>query len=115
MKGTFVCAVAAALIIVLGASNGQAQQSEDARLEAFFKDHLEQEFHQRPLEATRLGDHRFDALLDDVSSKARNGWLVMAQQTLAELPKRVDYRKLSRDGQIDFEILKHRLETHIWL
>jgi hypothetical protein len=105
----------AALMTVLTVSNGQAQQSEDAKLDAFFKDHLEQEFRQQPLEATGLGDHRFDALLDDISSKARNGWLAVAQQTLVDLPKQVDYRKLSRDGQIDFEILKHRLETHIWL
>jgi hypothetical protein len=115
MKGTFAWVLAVATMTMLAVTNGTAQQSEDAKLQAFFKDHLEQEFRQRPLEATGLGDHRFDALLGDISLKARNGWLALAQQTLADLPKQVDYRKLSRDGQIDFEILKHRLETHIWL
>src|SRR5262245_47871943 len=41
--------------------------SEDARLTALFKEYLEREFKHRPLEATRLGDHRFDHLLDDLS------------------------------------------------
>ncbi len=116
--GSFKCFAMGAAMIVLAAScesQVRAQQSEDAKLEAFFKANLEKQFLQRPLEATRLGDHRFDGLLDDISAKARDGWLTLVQQTLADLPKQVDYRKLSRDGQIDFEILRHRLETHIWL
>jgi hypothetical protein len=115
MKRISTWAIVAAAMTALAASNGRAQESEDAKLDAFFKAHLEQEFRQRPLDATRLGEHRFDASLDDISSKARDGWIAMAQQTLVDLPKQVDYRKLSRDGQIDFEILKHRLEEHIWL
>src|SRR5215471_291709 len=115
MKRISTWAIVAAAMIALAASNGRAQESEDGKLDAFFKAELEQEFRQRPLEATRLGDHRFDALLDDISSKARDGWLALAQQTLADLPKQVDYRKLTRDGQIDFEILKHQLEARIWL
>src|SRR2546422_8684893 len=79
-------------------------QNADARLDTFFKEYLEEHFHRQPIEATQLGDHRFDHLLDDVSPKARDGWLAHARQTLKELPKRVDYAKLSRAGQIDFEI-----------
>jgi uncharacterized protein (DUF885 family) len=90
-------------------------QDADAKLESFFKDYLEQHFRQRPLEATRLGDHRFDAQLDDVSRAAREGWLALTRKTLKELPKQVDYAKLSRPAQIDFEILKHDLETRVWL
>ncbi|HKS37787.1 MAG TPA: DUF885 domain-containing protein, partial [Verrucomicrobiae bacterium] len=44
-----------------------------------------------------------------------DGWLAHARKTLKELPKQVDYAKLSRPGQIDFEMLKHELETQIWL
>ena len=66
-------------------------------------------------QATELGDHRFDALLDDVSKPARDKWLAEARKTLDELPKQVDYKSLSRDGQVDYEILKHHLETEIWL
>jgi hypothetical protein len=48
--------------------------AEDAKLTALFKQYLDDDFKQRPLEATRLGDHRFDHLLDDVSAKTRAGW-----------------------------------------
>jgi uncharacterized protein (DUF885 family) len=93
----------------------RAQDSEDAKLNSYFKSYLDEEFRQQPLEATGLGDHRFDNLMDDISPQARAGWLAFARQTLKELPRKVDYKRLSRDGQIDFEIFQHELETDIWL
>jgi len=92
-----------------------AADDEDARLTAFFKAFLEDEFRQRPLEATRLGDHRFDSVLDDLSPKGRKAWNDRYTKALADLPKQVDYAKLTRSGQIDFEILKHHLTRQIWL
>jgi uncharacterized protein (DUF885 family) len=94
---------------------GASAQEADTRLDTFFKHYLDEYFRQRPLEATRLGDHRFDAMLDDVSRAARDGWLALTRRTLKELPKQVAYAKLSRAGQIDFEIFRHDLETRIWL
>src|SRR6185312_3175559 len=84
-------------------------------LTAFFKTYLEQSFRLRPLEATRLGDHRFDHLLDDISAKARAGWTAHYRQTLEELPRKVDYAKLPRSAQIDYEIFKHHLTAALWL
>jgi len=92
-----------------------AQSTEDQKLQAFFKNYLEQRFHQQPLDATQLGDHRFDALLDDISPAARESWRNLSKETLAELPKQIDYKKLSRDGQIDFEIFQHELVLRMWL
>lgn len=91
-----------------------AQDGEDARLNAFFKGYLEEQVRQRPMEATQLGDHRFDDRLDDISAEARAKWTASWRETLKELPKQVDYKKLSRDGQIDFEILQNELESQIW-
>ena len=91
------------------------QGSEDAKLSSFFKSYLDEHFRQQPLEATGLGDHRFDSLLDDISPQARDGWLAFARQTLKELPRQVNYNGLTRDGQIDFEIFQHELQTDIWL
>ena len=88
---------------------------EDAKLYAFFADYLERLFADQPMTATRLGDHRFDDKLDDLSKEARAANLERDRKTLAELPQRIDYAKLSRDGQIDFEIFRHDLETGIWL
>lgn len=102
------------LNFLTAATQALAQPSEDDQLNAFFKTYLEEHFRQQPLAATGLGDHRFDSQLDDISPAARAGWLALAEKTLKELPRRVDYQKLSRDGQIDFEIFQHHLQTQIW-
>jgi uncharacterized protein (DUF885 family) len=97
------------------AQSGDGTPTEDARLERLFKDYLDVEFKHRPLDATRLGDHRFDDRLDDVSAKARAANTERTRQMLADLPKRIDYKKLSRSGQIDFEIWRHELKKELWL
>ena len=89
--------------------------TEEAKLEEFFKNYLEQVFRLRPVDATRLGNHRFDHLLDDLSSEARKKQTDLTKKILRDLPKAVDYKRLSRNGQIDVEILEHELETSLWL
>src|SRR4051794_17480369 len=89
--------------------------SEDQKLFAYFKDNLDAEFKHRPIEATRLGDHRFDGELDDISAEARQKNRERWQRTLDDLPRRIDYKKLSRAAQIDFEIFEHQLKRDIWL
>lgn len=107
--------VLAMLGFLWGVSNGSQAQVADAQLDSFFKNYLEEHFRQRPLDATRLGDHRFDHLLDDISRKAQDDWSRHARRTLKALPKQVDFAKLSRAGQIDFEIFQHDLTTDLWL
>jgi uncharacterized protein (DUF885 family) len=92
-----------------------AAENADDRLGKFFRAFLEEEIAARPLEATRLGDHRFDGRLDDLSAPARAGWTARHRAALAALPKQVEYGKLSRAGQIDFEILQHYLTKQVWL
>ncbi len=108
--------VMALLILgVLSSGPGLRAREADAELEAFFKGYLDEHFRQQPLEATQLGEHRFDHLLDDVSPTAREQWLAHARRTLQKLPKQIDYSKLSRAGQIDFEIFKQELTRTLWL
>lgn len=90
-------------------------QEAEANLAAFFQQYLDASFQLRPLDGTRLGDHRYDGQLDDLSASARLRWVEHCRRTLEELPVRVDYQKLGRPGQIDFEILRHELTTSIWL
>jgi len=92
-----------------------AAGAPEAKLAAFFQSYLDQYFQEHPTDATGLGDHRFDGQLDDISAAARAGWVELAEQTLADLPKQVDYQALSRDGQIDYEIFQHQLQTQLWL
>ncbi|HLN31860.1 MAG TPA: DUF885 domain-containing protein [Gemmataceae bacterium] len=111
-------AVALLLVVlasILPLSIAGAAEEEDAKLLAYFKNYLEEEFRQRPLEATRLGDHRYDDRLDDVSPMARAAWTARYRTTLRQLPERVDYNKLSRSGQIDFEIFQHHLTRSLWM
>jgi uncharacterized protein (DUF885 family) len=92
-----------------------AEPAADSKLESFFKSYLDEYFQQRPLEATRLGDHRFDARLEGLTPEARAQWLALTRRTLSQLPGQVDYQKLSRSAQIDFEIFEHDLKTAEWL
>jgi len=101
--------------LILGMVGKVSAQSEDAKLETFFKSYLDRAFSLRPMQATELGDHRFDAQLEDLASEARAKWLEHTRVTLTELPKKIDYQKLTRAGQIDYDILQHSLQRDEWL
>src|ERR1043166_1401660 len=98
----------------LGCLNA-ATETADSALNDFFKQYLDQSFRLRPLEATQLGDHRFDNQLEDLSAKAREAWPEHNRKTLDRLRKEIDYKSLSRAAQIDFEILEHELVKNLWL
>src|SRR5262245_14330634 len=115
MKATPICVVLALCTIPTLAEAGPQTPAEDEKLTTVFREYLDADFRQRPLEATRLGDHRFDHLLDDVSPKARAAWIERTRDILAELPRRINYKKLSRGGQIDLEIWRQHLERNLWL
>ena len=115
MKNPTLLNLTTALCTLLAGLGPAQAQEADVRLDAFFKDYLDEHFRQQPLEATQLGDHRFDHRLDDVTPRSREGWQAHARQTLQELPKKVDYAKLTRAGQIDFDIFKKELTRTIWL
>jgi uncharacterized protein (DUF885 family) len=93
----------------------RAAPDEDGKLTALFREYMDEEFRQRPLEATRLGDHRFDDRLDDLSPKAWAEWTERARRMLRDLPRQIDREKLSKSGRIDFDIWKHHLTRTVWL
>ncbi len=105
----------ALIAVLIAASPGFAQNAEDAKLAAGFLAFLDTEFRHRPLEATRAGDHRFDDKLDDLSPEARAKTKARLQKTYDEMPKMFPYDKLTRDGQIDFEIWRQYLQRELWL
>jgi len=105
----------ALFVVAALASFARAAGDEDEKLAAFFKAFLDEQFKHKPLDATRLGNHDYDDRLDDLSAKAYAADLERTRAALADLPKQIDYKKLSRAGQIDYEILKHDLERSIWL
>ncbi len=91
-----------------------AEPAEDAKLTRFFQHYLDTEMKHQPSTATRLGDHRYDHLLDDLSPQARHETDDRLRRALKDLHKEVNYAKLSRSSQIDFEILEHELNRSLW-
>lgn len=66
-----------------------------------------------PVNATQVGDHRFDSQLDDLSTAGRQRSLDAGKQLLTELDA-LDVSKLSRENQVDAAILRNQLQSEIW-
>jgi hypothetical protein len=98
----------------LALSAAAGAQNADQALREFYEEYLEASLPLSPTGATRLGDHRFDALLDDLSPAGLEKRLALAKRTLEELPQRVPYDQLTRDGQVDYEMLRDGLKLDIW-
>jgi len=116
MTTRFISAeVLVATLLLCASETFLIAQNSDAKLETFFKSYLDARFQLQPLEATRMGEHRFDSQLEDLTPQARAKWLALTKKTMAELPKQVEHSKLSRPAQVDFEILQNHLQTEEWL
>lgn len=87
----------------------------DSALETFFRRYLDERFALHPVDATALGDHRFDDKLDDLSPAALEKSLAHLKATRAKLRKEIPRAKLSPDEQINLDIFAHELEASIWL
>jgi uncharacterized protein (DUF885 family) len=112
MKRTLMMAMILALSLL--SAPGARAQTADEKLDAFFRKYLEDLFRLRPLEATRLGDHRFDSLIENLTPQSRAVWQEQTRQTALDLSRMVAYAQLSRPAQIDYEILDHQLKYDQW-
>lgn len=66
-----------------------------------------------PINATQVGDHRFDSEVDDLSAAGRQKALDFNKKLIAELDA-IDARQLSRENQVDALILRNQLQGDIW-
>ncbi|HEY1191763.1 MAG TPA: DUF885 domain-containing protein [Gemmata sp.] len=87
---------------------------EDARLKNLFQSYLDDEFRLHPVFATQQGNHEFDDQLDDLSPEARAKDVARAKELLPKLAKAIDFKKLTRGAQIDYEIWTHSLKYALW-
>jgi uncharacterized protein (DUF885 family) len=87
--------------------------SADEQFADLSKRWLDGAFRLNPITATQVGDHRFDAELDDLSAEGRQRGLDFLKGMLTELEK-IDRTKLSRENQVDYGMLHNQLRSDIW-
>jgi uncharacterized protein (DUF885 family) len=85
----------------------------DQVFESLAKRYLDEFPQLTPVDATALGDHRFDDRIDDVSVEGWQAQLAFNERYLAALQP-IDRAQLSRANQVDSLLLAHELEYQRW-
>ena len=91
----------------------QVPTETDMSFEAISKRYLDEMMALTPVNATALGDHRFDDQLDDASAAGYQRRNLLAHELLAEV-QALDAGQLSRPNQVDARLLENELEYQIW-
>ena len=84
------------------------ETAQDARFEKFGDRVVDEYLKLDPVTATQVGEHRYDALLPDVSAAGRAARRAFAERSLAELA-RFDHATLNREHQVDAILLTDQL------
>jgi uncharacterized protein (DUF885 family) len=90
-----------------------APTATDTTFEAISKRYLDEMVALTPVNATSLGDHRFDGELDDVSPAGYDRRAALAHELLGEV-QALDSTELSRANQVDAHLLESELQYQIW-
>ena len=90
-----------------------AQSSADKQFEDLAKRYLDESPALGPVGATSLGDHRFDHLVNQVSSEARAERVAFNKKYIEKL-EIIPKGELSRAYQVDAALLDNRLRSGIW-
>jgi uncharacterized protein (DUF885 family) len=85
----------------------------DMTFAAIAKRYLDEMVAQTPVNATSLGDHRFDDQLDDVSTAGYGRRAALAHELLGQV-QALDSAELARANQVDARLLANELEYQIW-
>lgn len=85
----------------------------DARFADLSRRWLDGAMRLSPVSATQIGDHRFDAELDDLSAAGRDARGKFSKDMLAELDD-IDANRLSRANQVDAAMLRNQLRYDLW-
>jgi uncharacterized protein (DUF885 family) len=101
------------LLLVPGSAPAMPESAADrafAKLAARFLDEYPSLY---PVQATALGDHRFDGRLDEVTAAARARQLELFRGVLRDL-EGIARGELSRSSQVDAAILENELRSSVW-
>ena len=100
-------------LFVLTLAMTAAASAEDAEFEALAERYVGDLANFSPVNATRSGDHRADGELDQVDAAARRKRARLYRDYLGALAG-MNRDSLSRANQVDYEMLKTRLEWQLW-
>ncbi len=108
-------ALGSSLLVPLlgGQAFAQTRSRADRAFEAIGRRWLDRSMRLSPILATTIGDHRFDARIDDVSAAGREAGLRFMRESLAAL-EAIDASQLSRAHQVDAAILSNSLRAGVW-
>jgi uncharacterized protein (DUF885 family) len=112
MKYLVALSIGIAAIAVPAAAAQQSaavDAAEDARFTAFGDRIVDEYLKLDPITATQIGEHRYDALMTDVSATGRAARRAFVERSLAELA-RFDTSRLSREHQVDAILLKDQFD-----
>jgi uncharacterized protein (DUF885 family) len=90
-----------------------APTEADMTFEAISQRYLAEMMALTAVNATSLGDHRFDAELDDVSSTGYDRRVALARELLLQL-QALNSAELARANQVDARLLTNELQYEIW-
>src|SRR5690606_4469290 len=94
-------------------TSAAAESAADAAFADLSRRALEGWLQLSPVSATQIGEHRYDAEVDDLSAEARRKGVEFSRGILAELDA-LDLASLSRENQADAAILRNQREYDLW-
>ena len=95
------------------AKAGKVAKAADARFTGLASQFLAAAMRLSPVEATAMGEHRYDRLLPDISAVGRAQRRQAWQGLLGELAA-LNPSQLSRDNQVDLALLTNELRYRVW-
>jgi Bacterial protein of unknown function (DUF885) len=104
---------AAFVPIVAGDVRAESTSRQDRAFSALAKRWVDGMLRMGPVNATRIGEHRYDHLVDDMGLSGRGANLAFAASTRARLD-RINVAALNRENQVDAALLRNSLESQIW-
>src|SRR6185312_4210055 len=118
MKKTLRCLCLAALVVGCAPTQPREPRSAipsaaDTAFDALARRYFDEVLALSPVNATGLGDHRFDGELDDVSANARAQSVSLEREMLGAL-RALDRAQLSRAHQVDAQLLASQLEYDLF-
>lgn len=103
----------AALTALCAAGGVACSGSADAKFESLANEYIEKVLEMNPEFATLLGEHRFDARLNDRSIAGIGQQTAVNEEYLAKLTA-IDPKRLSQTNAIDYDIMRLNLERGVF-